>query len=638
MRMVSLLSTALVAAAPLLAQARPPAPAPAPAPAARPVPATPTAPMPSAPGVPVLPDPTGWGVHILAMDRAPDGSLWVGTYGDGIFVLRPGAAQWENLRSSSDSASRSISWNFVHAFAFHGTDVWYGTIGNGWGMSEDSGRTWRNWTLRELGPRWQYVAPNGIVARGDTVFIGTADGIRWTATRGASWGSITDTVPSPGGLASRYVLTLEPAARGEGLWVSTLRGLGEWHRGAFRLTDPPADPLGGKVRVIHVIEAPRAVAPAVLGSESCIGTLRPKRRQEPARWECMSLFRRSGPASIRQLVGCGGVLCAGATSSGALYSARLGLTLQPGTGSARSRDVYAVLLPPSGQAGDTIFGTACGFYGHQPASCLGPGDTIGVSAPGLPIHTWFGRPIARTDQPYIDQTYRYGSTMGGNFQPHQGVEFNNPAGTTVLAVGAGTVVHAGPAEQGALTVAIRHDSTLLTPEGRFFLYSTYYHNSRLLVRVGQRVARGDPIARVGNTGRATNDHLHLEIHAAPVDSVRLIVDPANRYPAYTRNPELWIEPLPGTGVVAGQVWDSQNRPVGQARVYGIVKPQPQETPFSFAETYGERNHPDPSYREHFAVSDVPPGEYVLGAEIEGRKVFRRVRVEAGKMTWVELRP
>jgi hypothetical protein len=120
--------------------------------------------------------------------------------------------------------------------------------------------------------------------------------------------------------------------------------------------------------------------------------------------------------------------------------------------------------------------------------------------------------------------------------------------------------------------------------------------------------------------------------------VRLIVDAANRYPQYTRNPELWIEPMPGTGVVAGQVWDSQNRPVRQARVYGIVKPQPQETPFSFAETYGERNHPDPSYREHFAIGDVPPGEYVLATEIEGRKVFKRVLVEAGKVAWVEFRP
>ncbi len=585
--------------------------------------------------VPPLPDPSGWGTHVLALARGPDGSIWAGTYGQGIYVLRPGAAAWENLRSARDTAARGISWNFVHAFAFQGDAVWYGTVGNGWGVSRDGGRTWRNWEFRELGPRWQYVVPNGISIQGDTVFVATADGIRFSPDRGTNWDAITDSTPR--GLPNRYVLAVA-AARVSGLWISTLRGLGTWTaRAGYRPVDPsPTPALGARVRAMHVIEAPGAIVPAVLGTETCAGSQRPRRRQTPARWECMSLFERGAPVAIRQMAGCDGVLCAGATSGGALYGARMGLTLHAG-GTARARDVYAVLPPADGQAGDTLFGTACGLLGAQSPACLERGDTTGVSAPAAPRHTWFQRPIARTDQPYIDQTYRYGSTMGGNFQPHQGVEFNNPTGTAVLAVDAGTVVYAGPAEQGALTVAIRHDSALSTPEGRFVIYSVYYHNSRLLVAVDQRVARGQTIARVGSTGRATNDHLHLEIHAAPVDSVRLIVDPAVRYPPYTRNPELWIEPLPQTGIVAGQVWGPDGQPLRQARIYGLVKPEPQETPFSFAETYGERNRPDPAYGEHFAVGDVPPGDYVMGVAIGERRVFRRVRVEAGKVTWVEFR-
>ena len=91
-------------------------------------------------------------------------------------------------------------------------------------------------------------------------------------------------------------------------------------------------------------------------------------------------------------------------------------------------------------------------------------------------------------------------------------------------------------------------------------------------------------------------------------------------------------------MVAGQVWDSLGQPVQQARIYGLVKPEPQETPFSFIETYGPRNHSDPAYREHFAIGDVPAGEYVLGVEIDGKRVHRSVRVEAGRLTWVEFRP
>ncbi|HWO89416.1 MAG TPA: M23 family metallopeptidase [Gemmatimonadales bacterium] len=596
----------------------------------------PEVPAPVATHVPPLPDSSGWGVHVLAIARAPDGSIWVGTYGDGIFVLRPGANAWQRLRRGGRG---SIASDFVHAFAFRDlNEVWYGTIGNGWGVSRDTGRTWRNWTAEQLGRRFLYTAPAGIVTRGDTVFIGTADGITWTADGGNSWRQAVDTAQ---GLPSRYVLSIAPGRTG-GLWVATLRGLGFWRSDAqYRPFHPsPVPHLGPRIRTVFVLQGSQPVTPVVPGGEQCAGAFRPRRRQVPEGWSCMSLFQRAGGGqyAIRQMAGCDGVPCAMATSNGAIWSTRMGLHVQSRDVPARARDVYAVLTPLADSPGDTLFGTACGLLGQQPAACLERGDTTGVRAPAPPRRSWLGRPIALTDQPFIDQTYRYGSTMGGTLQQHQGVEFNNPAGTPVVAVEAGTVVYAGPAEQGALTVAVRHDSALVTPQGRFHVFSVYYHNSALLVQNGQRVARGQPIARVGSTGRASNEHLHFEIHASPVDSVRQIVDPDNRFPPHTRNPELWIEPLPGTGVIAGQVWDGSGRPVQQARIYGIVKPEPQETPFSYAETYGSRTRGDPLYNEHFAVGDVPAGEYVLGVEIEGRRVFRRVMVEPGRVTWVEFRP
>src|SRR5690606_11461998 len=118
-----------------------------------------------------LPDTTGWGVHVLAVEIAPNHATWVGTYGDGIFVWAPKAEAWRHIPQTENG----LSWGFVNSIAFHDSlTVWYGTVGNGFGITTDGGTTWRNWTFSELGPEWQYVAAHGIVVREDTVYIATA--------------------------------------------------------------------------------------------------------------------------------------------------------------------------------------------------------------------------------------------------------------------------------------------------------------------------------------------------------------------------------------------------------------------------------------------------------------------------------
>jgi len=499
--------------------------------------------------LPPLPDSTGWGVHVLAVARDAQGTIWVGTYGQGIYRLPIGAETWESIRA--DTTGKSISFNFVQALAFGSRgEIWYGTVGNGWGVSTDGGATWRNWTLKQLGPEWQYVAPSGIVVRGDTTVIATADGLQLTTDDGAKWTAFGDAIgPRAKGpadtvfplLTNEYVRRLAADRRG---WnVATLRG---------------------NQRIWH------------------------------------------------------------------------------GEGGWQSQPLTATAFPPANAlliGRQLIRGTPCGL---RPAAdtlpCLRQANAPAADAPRNPLTTWFRRPIALSDNSFIDQTYRYGSTMGGAFQQHQGVEFNNPDGTPVYAIGSGTVVYAGPAEEGALTVTIRHDTTITAHGRRYRIFSSYYHNSALKVKVGQKVRAGTVISRVGNTGRATNDHLHLEISASPSDSISVIVDSLQRFPPYTSNPELWIEPLPNTGIVAGQVLDAAGAPVPQARIYGIAKREPVETPFSYAETYGDKAHPHPLYGEHFALGDVPAGTYVIGTEIEGQKVFRQITVEAGKLTWVVLKP
>jgi len=597
--------------------------------------------------LPPLPDTTGFGVHVLALARAPDNTIWVGTYGQGIFVLRQGAGSWEQLKHSADTAAHSISWDFVHAFGFGPRgEIWYGTVGNGWGLSTDSGKSWTNWDFRQLGPEWQYVAPNGIVTRGDTVYIATADGIKLSWDRGTSWAEITDSLGAAtaprlwGRIRSQYVLALAAGAppTDHSLWAAHLRGLARSTDGGRTWTEFPTPARCAPAAGPECANRVRALAPDS-GGVVWVGTEQGLYRLDPGRNAWLDKKGRPACAVAAVVKGCRTnippVAALARPAPGVVYAAtRDGV--YDGDGDALNVcdltpavTALLVLSPGNYGAGRPTGVGVCRFDQGLALVGITYRERPDTDAQGT-RHSWFERPIAPDDQPFVDQTYRYGSTMGGNFQQHQGVEFNNPDGTPVHAVGDGVVVFSGPAEQGANTVAIRHDRTL---KG-LFIYSVYYHNSKLLASVGQRVKAGDVIALVGNTGRATNDHLHLEIHAAPVDSVPLIVDPNERYPRYTVNPELWLRPLPGKGIVAGQVWDAHGRPLPQARVYGVVKAEPQETPYSYAETYGEHNHPDPDYREHFAVSDVDPGDYTLAVVVDGKHLTRRVRVEANRVSWV----
>jgi murein DD-endopeptidase MepM/ murein hydrolase activator NlpD len=89
---------------------------------------------------------------------------------------------------------------------------------------------------------------------------------------------------------------------------------------------------------------------------------------------------------------------------------------------------------------------------------------------------------------------------------HTGVDFQAASGTTVKAVGAGTVVSAGWGGSYGNQVVIRHD------DGH---YSQYGHLSSLSVSAGQTVGEGQQIGLSGATGNATGPHLHFEIRTGP---------------------------------------------------------------------------------------------------------------------------
>jgi lipoprotein NlpD len=85
---------------------------------------------------------------------------------------------------------------------------------------------------------------------------------------------------------------------------------------------------------------------------------------------------------------------------------------------------------------------------------------------------------------------------------HDGVDLACPEGTPVFAAGAGEVLFAGEQRGYGNLVLVGHAHGLVT---------VYAHNSENLVVQGDRVLRGEPIARVGRSGNATGPHLHFEV-------------------------------------------------------------------------------------------------------------------------------
>ncbi|MEM8638892.1 MAG: peptidoglycan DD-metalloendopeptidase family protein [Cyanobacteria bacterium P01_G01_bin.54] len=98
-------------------------------------------------------------------------------------------------------------------------------------------------------------------------------------------------------------------------------------------------------------------------------------------------------------------------------------------------------------------------------------------------------------------TSGYGPRWG---RMHRGIDIAAPTGTPIHAAAPGVVITAGWNSGGyGNLVEIRH------PDGSKTLYA---HNSRILVRKGDRVTQGQQIALMGSTGFSTGPHLHFEIH------------------------------------------------------------------------------------------------------------------------------
>jgi murein DD-endopeptidase MepM/ murein hydrolase activator NlpD len=130
-----------------------------------------------------------------------------------------------------------------------------------------------------------------------------------------------------------------------------------------------------------------------------------------------------------------------------------------------------------------------------------------VHTPSIwPVHGWVTSGFGFRTNPFTGLT-----------QMHEGIDISNRLGTPVTAPGDGIISDIGSDWAHGRILVISHGFGMIT---------RYSHLNKVLVRVGQKVKRGDKIAEVGMSGKTTGPHLHYEVrlNGIPINPMRYVLN------------------------------------------------------------------------------------------------------------------
>jgi murein DD-endopeptidase MepM/ murein hydrolase activator NlpD len=244
-------------------------------------------------------------------------------------------------------------------------------------------------------------------------------------------------------------------------------------------------------------------------------------------------------------------------------------------------------------------------------------------------HFFFARPIAADVVNWPLANYRYGAVWPGKPDiMHTGIDIDAPKGTPILAAAPGKVIWAGyglylgtndPRDPYGQAVTVMHDFGYKGAQ----IYTIYAHMDKILAINGQRVETGTVLGLVGDTGNTTGPHLHFE--------VRLI---GNSFFA-TYNPELWLAPPEGWGVLVGQIRNTNGSLLTQQEV--IVKSRATRQKWSIA-SYGSHTiNSDDYYKENVVLSDLPAGDYDITIDYLGESFSTETTIYPGAISYFTFR-
>ncbi|HLA97590.1 MAG TPA: M23 family metallopeptidase [Anaerolineales bacterium] len=242
-------------------------------------------------------------------------------------------------------------------------------------------------------------------------------------------------------------------------------------------------------------------------------------------------------------------------------------------------------------------------------------------------HFYFSRPIAADEVNWPLADYRYGGVFFPNVV-HTGIDIPAPPGTPVLAAGSGRVHFAGyglyrgvedPNDPYGLAVVIKHDFGYQDET----LFTVYGHMSQIDVVDGQQVQAGDQIGLVGQTGKVTGPHLHFEVRLGRNNFFR------------SRNPELWLAPPQGWGILAARLMSTSGQPLEDQLV--TVRAKDGSRRWSVKSYSRGTVVSDFSYQENMVLGDLPAGIYEVWIAYAGILHKYDVEIKPGMVTYFRFR-
>jgi len=251
-------------------------------------------------------------------------------------------------------------------------------------------------------------------------------------------------------------------------------------------------------------------------------------------------------------------------------------------------------------------------------------------------HFYFSNPIAAHTIDPAYSTYGYGDVFFEDVV-HTGIDIPGDIGTPILAAGDGKIVYAGfGVYRGGSDIFDDPYGNAIVIEHSFgyqgeSLFTLYAHLDEILVKKGQAVAVGDQLGLMGETGKTTGPHLHFEVRVGK-----------NEYFS-SRNPDLWISPPQGWGILVGQILTYEGRLLEQQAVYlsriGEQVSGDESIDYLWiGKSYqNQAINGDPYYKENLTIANIPAGTYRVTIPVTniGFSYQKVIEILPGQVTFIK---